>query len=478
MRILIVTLLFWASAAGAQAWDPKPWLDDLHQMRSAIDEKYANLDWLKEEREVDLDAIFTRVEGRLRSAGSDAAARAVLDRLIDRIGDGHVALDWPAAKSSAPAAPPPPPVPGAAGLCGRLGYDSRQSSAGFTPLLAGYRVLPSGNAFPAGIVTVGAKRLGLLRIGVFQPQGSPALCEAAVAALGVAPDKPCDEACEDSILTWVYRRMTSDLAARAEQLKAAGADALLVDVTGNGGGSEWAEAAARILSPAPIRSGQRGFVRGPHWAKQWRELGEHLRIASKNAKPADRARLLGWAAEADRGVAEAERKCPPGCPRIARLGYATGLVGSAPAGSFGGKDWAVHIFSIAQFPYRDSAWKGPLIVATDQETWSAAEEFAALLQDNRAAVLVGARTGGAGCGHTWGGTPTVLSNSGATLQLPDCVRFRADGSNEVRGVLPDLVVAVRGNDGRGFAARLFEAALPAAIAQAEALGGGGTEAER
>jgi len=84
-------------------------------------------------------------------------------------------------------------------------------------------------------------------------------------------------------------------------------------------------------------------------------------------------------------------------------------------------------------------------------------------------VVLGARTGGAGCGHTNGGTPTTLKNSGAILELPDCVRFRADGSSEVRGMLPDEVVAIRADDGAGFRARLIAEKLPAAIARAQAL---------
>ncbi len=84
---------------------------------------------------------------------------------------------------------------------------------------------------------------------------------------------------------------------------------------------------------------------------------------------------------------------------------------------------------------------------------------------------MGARTGGAGCGHTDGGTPTTLTNSRAILKLPDCVRFRADGSNEVRGILPDVVLASRANDGLRFRAELLAAKLPAAIEQAKLLHG-------
>jgi C-terminal processing protease CtpA/Prc len=109
------------------------------------------------------------------------------------------------------------------------------------------------------------------------------------------------------------------------------------------------------------------------------------------------------------------------------------------------------------------------MVLVDQETWSAAEEFAAILQDNRAAIVVGARTGGAGCGHTYGGTPTRLRNSGAILEVPDCVRFRADGSNEVRGIMPDVLVGWRHSDGLAYRASLLAPAVPRAIAEARRL---------
>lgn len=111
-----------------------------------------------------------------------------------------------------------------------------------------------------------------------------------------------------------------------------------------------------------------------------------------------------------------------------------------------------------------------MIVLTDQETWSAAEEFAAVLQDNNAAIVMGARTGGAGCGYTYGGTPTVLRKSGAVLKLPDCARYRADGSNEVRGIIPDEVVGLRASDGTRLRARLIVEKLPSAISRAKALG--------
>lgn len=463
-----------APAAAQPAWSPQPWLEDLAQMRATLDAKYANLDWLREEREFDVDAAFRRTADQLRGAHGDAEARAIFDRLIARIADGHVEIDWPtpiaAQPEGAPASGSPAPVTPAR-FCRTLGYDPNQSKAGIGPALTGYRTLPGPNLFSAGTIRIGGRLIGVLRIGVFQPQGYPAACEEAVAALRTPLDRPCEDACADAILTAAYRRLNRDLQERLEQLRQAGATALLVDIGHNGGGSEWAEAVARMMTPRRLVSERLGFVRGDHWAAHWRTLAKRLRGAAAKAGGADRQRLLGWAAEADAALHDAETPCAPssGCARIARAGYATGLVGSAPAGSFGDRDWAPYVFSPSQYEYRDGVWRGPLILLVDQETWSAAEEFAALLQDNKAAIVIGARTGGAGCGHTDGGTPTVLVHSGATLDVPDCVRFRRDGSNEVRGVLPDLTLPIRANDGARFRARLVEAALPAALTRAAAL---------
>ncbi len=450
---------------GAALWSPQSWLDDLAQIRTTLDTLYANREWLATDREFDLDAVVARNAGRLRTAGSDAGARAVLDRMVQRLGDGHVSLQWPRAR--APMEPVPAPRD-AAGLCRSLGYDASQSAAGVGASLPGYRPLDDATLFPAGTLAVGKARLGIVRIGVFDPHGTPALCEGAVRTLAVPLDTPCGEACQDAVVTRAYERFTAAFETRLRALRAAGATVLLVDIAGNGGGSEWAEAAARALTRRELVSAPLGFVRGEHWAKHWRELGDSLRNHATTAAPADRQRLLGWAAQADAARAEAERRCPltGGCTWLGRAGFATGLVGHARAGSFDGKAWAAEVFSPAQYPYHDGVWTGPVIVLVDQETWSAAEEFAALLQDNRAALILGARTGGAGCGHTDGGTPTVLRNSGATFEVPDCARFRPDGSNEVGGVVPDRLLGTQADDGPRRRAAALYAALPAAIAAA------------
>jgi len=313
-------------------WSPDPWLADLAQMRRALETKYANLQWLLTEREFDLNGLFERAANVLRQSRNDADAKILLNRVVERIDDGHVSLSWPLAVPASPhagTAPQPLPLPTAAAFCRAQGYHPGIGGAGIGPSLPGYRPIATGDLLPAGTVQAGPIRTGIVRIGVFDPHGSSSLCEEAVAALAIPLDRHCDEACKDSIITDAYRRLTGAFEDRLIGLRAAGAEVVVVDIAGNGGGSEWAEVAARMLSRRPLTSARMGFVRGQHWERLWREQAERLRGFAATASAQDRPRLLTWASEAEAARAEAARHCPPtgdrACPWLGRAGFSTGL---------------------------------------------------------------------------------------------------------------------------------------------------------
>lgn len=470
MRALLlpVALLLLAAAAPAPRWDTAPWLADLKQIRAAVDRDYPNRDWLTGTREVNLDAMFDRTAADIRAGSSDADARHALDALIRRFRDGHVELRWPEAAGGDTPAPQPPPATAAA-FCAARGYDAGQVTAGTAAAMPGYRPIDSGSPLAAGVVESAGTKIGVIRIGVFDPHGYPALCEQAVANTRIVPAKPCDAACEDALITEAYALMTRGLTTGIERLRAAGATVLMIDLTRNGGGSEWGEAAARIVSPVPLRSAPVMVMPAEHWVVSWRKLAESLRKEAATAGATDRAVLLDLAVRADK-TAEGLAPCTGSdCKRLVQAGYGSGLLPELKAGSFDDKPWGPQVFSAAQFPYRDSVWRGPLIVLVDDETWSAAEQFSAILQDNGAAVIMGTRTGGAGCGHLDGDTPVTLPHSKASLHLPNCARLRKDHSNEVNGVVPDVPTGVRWHDGARFAGQLTAARLPEAVAAARRL---------
>lgn len=459
--------------AAAPVWDPGPWLSDLAQIRTAIDETYPNRDWLIGEREVSLDHWFQRTADSIRASHNDADARSALDRLVERFNDGHVLIRWPVPKlaeaAAGPSQSPPLQASSIPAFCAARGFDAGQVTTGTGAALPGYRKIEGDGLFQAGLVQTKSKTIGVIRIGAFSPQGYPATCEMAVAKLHIAIEAPCDAACDDRLVTEAYAIMTRTLMSTVEQLCTEGADVLMVDLTQNGGGSEWAEAAARIVSPVTLRSAPVAVLRGERWIRRWRELAAKLHKQSVRSPLADRTTLEDYSAKAE-AIANGLRPCTgPACSRLANVGYASGLLAALPSGQLAGKEWGADVFSPSQYPYRDSVWKGPVIVLVDSETWSAAEQFAALLQDNHAAVVMGTRTGGAGCGHFDGNDPITLTHSKATLELPNCVRFRSDGSNEVSGVVPDVSTGVRWNDGPAFAGRLSMSRLPEAVVLADAL---------
>jgi hypothetical protein len=268
--------------------------------------------------------------------------------------------------------------------------------------------------------------------------------------------------------------MTSELAAQLRAIKTLGADILLIDVAGNGGGTEWAEAAARMMTTVRLRSERIGFVRGAHWANRFMKQEAALRTAARAAKGDDKALLTDLADKARARRREAETMCDSTplwsgnrltCRWLGNGFYASGLLDS-DSDRLHGKQWAPLVFAPTRFNYPEGVWNGPLIVLIDGGTGSAAAQFSAVLQDNHAAVVMGSPTVSAGCGHTDGGTPTTLRNSGGVLELPDCARFRADGSNEIMGIQPDVLVGLGPADGPHRQGTRVAEKLPEAIARA------------
>jgi hypothetical protein len=467
VQAVLLTLALAVPLRAATPWNAAPWIEDLNQIRAAVESQYPNRDWLIEQREISLDREFGRTESALKASDSDATARIILSRLAERFADGHVSLRWPSSRKQTPNTIKPDIPATAAAFCAANGYDAGQVTVGTASALPGYQNIEASGPFAAGLVRSKGSLIGVVRLGVFSVQGYPAFCEQAVASLRIGIDQPCDDACADRLSNEAYAQMTLSFIKTIEKLRAAGAKSLLIDITRNGGGSEWAEAAARIVSPVPLRSAPISVVRSEKQVRYWRELSETLRKEALTTLPAGRSILLVYADKAD-AIANALRPCEDSkCSLLVSAGYASGLLSERPADTFSGKAWGASVFGPTQFPYRDAVWQGPVIMLVDGQTWSAAEQFAALLRDNEAAVIMGERTGCAGCGHINGNDPITLTNNGGILELPNCARFRKDGSNEVNGIVPDVATGVRWNDGRAFAGETTAAQLTNAIEQAK-----------
>jgi len=407
------------------SFDPAPWVEDFHQLLREMSSHYANLEWAIQERHMDLPQLRQQTEAKLGEARNEEDARRILNQFVESFGDGHLQIRWPKAQESKPAS-----STSGQGLCARLDYNEHLSPGLDFSLLSSFTPLDSEDArvFPSGILRLpSAKAIGVLRIGLFSEHAYPEVCERAVRKLNLDESKDCDEKCSDRLQLETGNLLTAALARQEIVFRKAGATAVLIDIARNGGGSDWVDATLGSLSAVALSNSPGAFIKHEHWTKQLQERLQEVE-ADRRKSPKPNASLEDAAACLRKAIAESRQPCDRTNVWYTGKSNCSLLVKGCS------------YKSPTQYDYSESADRLPMYVVVDHDTWSAAEYFAALLQDNHAATIVGELTGGAGCGYTDGGIPTKLKNSGAEVKMPDCVRFRADGSNEVNGITPDVLV--------------------------------------
>jgi hypothetical protein len=443
-----------ASAAAAQETvDTAGWLRDFAQLKAEMSSHYANLEWAVTARRMDLRVLSEQTERSLRSAPSDAAARAALQAFVNAFGDGHLEIRFPSAPSSSAATTNVSP----SSVCARARYTQRAPRIRIPfDRLSQFRKIDNSDAsyFPLGVLQLpNGKRVGVLRIATFEDNVFLDLCERAAHELAIAADSSCADGCAEALERATSNLITDALVRQVRVAQANDIAALLVDIAHNGGGTNWVEAAARVLTANQLKAPRMGFVRHPHHVQQFERKLETLRQDVKRSashRDAVRAAMVTLAQAKEQAAQTCDRSPlweakPIDCSGLLTDPplYATGVLSYATPEAFSNPTDCCVLFGPARYRYTEGAYRGKLLILIDRETASAAEYFAALLKDNNAAELFGEPTYGAGCGFTNGGIPTTLSFSRARVRMPDCVRFRADGSNEVDGVTPDVYVPWR-----------------------------------
>jgi len=445
-----------AAACAHPGFNPQPWLEDLSQLTAEMSAHYANLEYAVQERRMDLPGLHRETEAKLSQSCDDQEARKVLESFLKAFGDGHLVIDWPRPAPPPEAAKPSEPQ----SLCARLDY----KKFGFKPGID-FASLPQfttvGGAeadwFPGGILRLtDTAKLGVIRMSIFSEHAYPDACQQTVQELHLRESDKCDEKCENTIERETANRLTAAMVRRLSQLQAAGATAILVDITRNGGGSNWVEPLPRVLSRVPLREATSGFIKHQHWTKQLKEQLGSVETDLKNGSEPKHV-LEELAARLRSGIARSEEHCDGSqvwkdgklpCSLLVNDVFFGGsnLLPYAVPGSFASLESKTELFHPLDYTYSESPNRPPVYVVVDAGTGSAAEYFPAVLQDNGAATIFGEVTGGAGCGYTDGGIPAVLKNSQATVKMPDCVRYRKNGMNEVAGVTPDVLVPWSAHD--------------------------------
>ncbi|HET6361518.1 MAG TPA: S41 family peptidase [Gemmatimonadota bacterium] len=457
-----------AIGVGDRTYRPEPWLEDLDALEAHMGLVYANLEWNAGHRGLDLAELDRRTRESIRAAGSDGDAADAMERFVEAFDDPHFSIarrrpPWIAwafrlfedEDEDAGAADALPAGASAEDACEALGYRDRGHDFEFdVDRLPGWSPLPDDEPFPAGTFAFpDGRRAGLLRIEHFGEDGYRAQCVETWES--ERHTGPCDDDC-----LWDFRRRASDalagrVARRVEALEAAGAAVLVVDVSGNGGGSEWVDPVTRIFSTRPLRAMRATTVRHPRSIGPIEERLAAVETAlADSGLPATSRELLEVArARLSTRLAEARAPCDraslwrgadPGCSQLFQTEtYATGVFDWLAPGALAGADpsLAEELYSPFGRDVPAGVWSGPLFVLADGGSASATEAFVAMLKDNGAATVIGERTYGAGCGFLDGGLPLELPNSGHEVWMPDCARYRIDGTNEIEGIEPDVPIS-------------------------------------
>ena len=376
MLIRLIKWLFGAAllaALLAAAWDvasyePKAWRSDFDRLKHDMAQGYANLDWSAQHRGLDVAALARRTERDLDRAHSRLRGWFALKRFIEAFNDPHFRVEdrKPQASGSfVSSAQRAQPVP-AGKDCASSGYKEGDHGFAFPwERVPGWRVVADGN-FPAGV----AGATGVLRIAQFGENRYLSACERTFRQ-GLS---------EHALRIDTRRLLQAELRQRIAGLRKAGARRIIVDLTGNGGGTEWVEEAVALFTARTLTRPPTQIV-GPACDRSAIWQGHPPPCAVFRPAPAVPAKIAG-----------------------------TG------------------------------EWNGAVLVLVDRNTASASEDFANWIKDGGVGRILGERTTGAGCGFIDGGTRTALSVLPVDVRMPNCARFMRNGLNEIEGIPPDVAL--------------------------------------
>ncbi len=464
----------------AAPFDRAAWRDDYAFFKKVLERRYSNLAWFASpEGGVDLPALDRRTAAALNAATSDEDARLAIQNFVRSFHDGHLSEMGPAAaaKRDSVARPADPTYDRAdpATGCAALGFAPDgvpQFSKAFEQL-PGFQLLADGidTPFRAGEIraTGDAHAIGILRIPSFEETTDQGLCRASWAR-----DQfwgPTGRLRRGVLRQYVEHQWYATMAALLTRFRADSAAAVIIDVGNNSGGDDSGDIAPSLFAAKPLRSSALliswdSAAATPYMREQVKALDAMAKTDSSSPLVREQLALfqsrqqqlqkspcdLNWVWRERRGWTTND------CKRLIDAGSSGGPLAllDPTAVSDTGIAKALH-WPSAVVEYWGS-WTGPVYVLTDRRTYSSAEMFAAVLQNNHAATVVGSRTGGDGCGFMDSDGLTRLPHSGMRFRVPNCVRLRADGTNEVAGVAPDLPVsALEGEGGAAFAMRTLNA---------------------
>lgn len=352
------------AAWDAATFDRAAWRADYARLKHDMAQHYANLDWMREHRGLDVVKLDRETGAALDRAWFSWTAHAAIRRFVAAFDDPHLELR--------PRAQGRPVAEKGAASCEAEGYRERSHAfARRWRTLPGWQAVGAADAnFPAAMIGT----TGVIRIAQFGEDSYLAACKRAFGA-AMSPE---------ALAIATRMVLGADLAKTLAALEKRGAVRLLVDVSGNGGGSEWVRDVIAMMTT--------------RWL---------TRPEARRATPA-----------CDRGAVWTGK---PACPVFFGEPARDTIKGTG-------------------------GWYLDLLIYANRDSASATEDFIAWLHRDQVATLLGERTYGAGCGYIDGGFATRFTAAPIEVKMPNCARFLDNGVNEIEGQAPDIAIDDRASD--------------------------------
>lgn len=288
------------------------WFADFAELKKFMAIGYANFDWMIETKRVDPAQFEKQAKASLQDARSDAEALVALKNFVAAFDDPHLRLEsHKESKSNSGPLVLHSKMTGDE-ACSALGFKSEANEFIFpTENESGFNIAnSSAESFHYGTFKAGAQKIGIIRIASFLETHYPVLCARSWEKFRNTAPATCDSKCQERfIIEHVENGLLAEFHDVLKSLERRKIEGLLVDVTGNGGGTDWEAGIARMITPKKLMCGSRGFIKHDHHAKRLLDYKIEVLEELKSSKPKDRAALASKVKEIENDLVSIGENC-------------------------------------------------------------------------------------------------------------------------------------------------------------------------
>jgi len=450
-------LVFFICLVGCQGLSKNSeFQDDFRILHEQMLCGYANLNYQTQFRGINLENLYENHLRRLSSAKSQSEARHIIENYLAAFQDGHLVIVEQAA-SELSDGPVLLHTDDAEQALSKLNFFKGETTfrIRYDSIIGFQELTFEENPFPTIILDSFKIKIGIVRIEFFTIEWYSEIAQIIWKDHQNSFEGACKTDCQEELFLKIETELLYKLIEVITSLKSNGVDAIAIDISGNGGGTEWAYVVARLFTKQNLVGNPYYFVRHPHWKEIFRNdlelIESDLFNPYLNCDLRSELSVLRELAKIEYDLLPSDcTKRLDGGKKVKSKNYVRHpYLPNFPEAITENNDFknskSKEILNTSRFiPYEFGYYEGPLYVIQDRYTASAAEGFASLLQSNLVAKIVGERSYGVGCGYTNGGIEVHLASMDIAVRIPDCIRETRLGQNEIEGIVPDINIDLEG----------------------------------